>query len=61
MRDDQAQASLDAGGDTDPATEAEETVTVGTKCKAGGSAGSMSRCILCNLTHTPVSDHVLSG
>ena len=35
MRDDQAQASLDAGGDTDPATEAEETVTVGTNARLG--------------------------
>ena len=40
-QDNQTQAALDAGGDTDPATDTEETyATPGTKRKAPGSTDS---------------------
>ena len=40
-QDDQVQASLDVGGDTDPATDTDDiqTVVVGTKRKRVGSTG----------------------
>ena len=41
---------LDAGGDTDPATDPEESyVTAGAKRKAKGSANLAPRCVLTNL------------
>jgi hypothetical protein len=44
--EDQMQAALDAGGDTDPATDTEEAYAIaGTKRKAGGSSNSGSRCV----------------
>ena len=44
--DDPTRASLDAGGDTDPATDPEESyATVGVKHKAGRSAGSATGCV----------------
>lgn len=55
--DDQTRASPDTGGDTDPATDAEETqmVTVGTKRKISASARSASTCVLSFLHRTPIS------
>jgi hypothetical protein len=41
----QVLALPDAGGDTDPATDPEETVTTGAKRKAKGPAGSTSKCV----------------
>lgn len=44
MQDNQTEASLDVNGDTDPATDNEETnATLGAKRKAGESAGSVSK------------------
>ena len=47
--------SLDAGGDTDPATNAEETkTTVGGKRKAKGPVSSALRYILSCLRNTSI-------
>jgi len=52
-RDSQLQTPYDAGGDTDPATDTEETqtVTAGTKRKSTGLAGSASRSVSTFLCH----------
>ena len=53
VHNDRVQASLDVGGDTDPATDTEDdrTVVTGTKRKGGKSTSSATRCALSYAIH----------